>query len=396
MSTLIVELPAHRLSPQAELDYVRTPDDGGAPEHGRASVSALPWATEVVALLAPQALSWHVVALPEGLKLHAQSDPLKLRAALAGLLEEQLLDEPEALHMAVFAHPQPQHLWVAVSQLAPLRHNLDLLEQAGLTLARLLPAFAPAIDAPSCLYAMGPQASELVLCHAQGVASLPGTEIGWRFMLAQTPARLASEPAAARACEQHSDQAAPLQTPAQRRVQASLSAWNLAQHSLVLSRRRRWQKQGLQTLHQLARGRAWRPLRVGLTLLVLANMVGLNLVAWREQALLRDKQAQAVALLQSTFPETVLVVDAPAQMARALGQLGQSQGTELGTALHTLGQTLPQARPSGVVFSSTELRLQGLGLEPAQNSRLQAAFAAAGLNAQPQGTDWLIRRGGGP
>ena len=60
--------------------------------------------------------------------------------------------------------------------------------------------------------------------------------------------------------------------------------------------------------------------------LLLVNLAGLNLLAWRTgQALAAQRQAQQV-LLTDTFPQVKVVVDAPVQMARedldvALGEL---------------------------------------------------------------------------
>ena len=54
---------------------------------------------EVWAVVPAAALSWHCVTLPTGLK-----QKNRLLPVLQSLLEEHLLDEPEAMHLAI----QPQ------------------------------------------------------------------------------------------------------------------------------------------------------------------------------------------------------------------------------------------------------------------------------------------------
>ena len=61
---------------------------------------------EVWAVVPAAALSWHCVTLPSG--LHKQKN--RLLPALQALMEEHLLDEPEAMHLAI----QPQ--WQESSQ----------------------------------------------------------------------------------------------------------------------------------------------------------------------------------------------------------------------------------------------------------------------------------------
>eukprot|EP01034_Spumella_vulgaris_P029568 gene29568-36638_t len=66
--------------------------------------------TEVVALVPAGALSWHRVTLPAG--LHKQAS--RLQAALQGLLEDALLDDPAQLHLALQAQwKNTEQPWVA-------------------------------------------------------------------------------------------------------------------------------------------------------------------------------------------------------------------------------------------------------------------------------------------
>jgi general secretion pathway protein L len=419
MSTLIVDL-SHAWRPaRAGLDFVLSQDGASVSRQDGASVSRqgnaapalLPAATELIAVVPPQALSWHAVRLPEGLKLHARSDASKLRTALIGLMEEQLLADPDTLHLAVFDHPTPQHLWVAVCDATALRAALQVLELAGRVVHRVVPAYSPAYspaygpeDTPT-LHVSGEGGSQLVLRHPGGVLCLPGSDEAWRLVLNlpivgdASTLQITAEPAAIRQAEHKSGRAVTLLTPAQHVLSLMASPFNLAQHAFAQSRRLRWQKQLLQSLMAMWQARAWRPARVGLVLVLLVNLVGVKLLAWHEQSLLQAQRAQAAQLLQTTFPEVKLVVDAPLQMARSLAQLQQGSAIDLSLALQTVTQVVPTAKVTGLVFSTTDVRLQGLALDAAQSSQLQAAFKAVGLVAQAAGSDWVLgssHNAGGP
>lgn len=398
MSTLIVDLSQAWRHARTGLDFVLSQDGASLSRQGHAAPALLPAATELIAVVPPQALSWHVLRLPEGLKLSARSEPHKLRAALVGLMEEQLLAEPDTLHLAVFEHAQPQHLWVAVCDAAALRTALNVLEDAGRVVHRVVPAYSP-IGSPQAprLHVVGEDAAQWVLSHSEGVLCLRGSDEAWRWVLnlpivgaSSTPLEIHAEPAAVRQAERKAGRAVTLQTPAQHLLRLMASPFNLAQHTFAQSRRLRGQKLVAQGLHNLWQARAWRPARVGLALLILVNLVGIKLLAWQEQSNLQAKRAQAAQVLQATFPEVTLVVDAPLQMARAMAQLQRGSAVDLSLALQTLAQTLPQAKVSGLVLSATDVRLQGLALDATQTSQLQAAFKAAGLAAQAMGQDWVL------
>jgi len=401
MSTLIVDL-SHAWPPtRAGLDFVLSQDGASLSRQGNAAPALLPAATELIAVVPPQALSWHAVRLPEGLKLHARSDATKLRTALIGLMEEQLLADPDTLHLAVFDHPTPQHLWVAVCDATALRAALQVLEDAGRVVHRVVPAYSPAsgpADTPA-LHVSGVGGSQLVLSHPGGVLCLQGSDEAWRLVLNlpivgdASMLQITAEPAAVRQAEHKLGRTVTLVTPAQHVLSLMASPFNLAQHAFAQSRRLRWQKQLLQSLMAMWQARAWRPARVGLVLLLLVNLVGVKLLAWHEQSLLQAQRAQAAQLLQTTFPEVKLVVDAPLQMARSLAQLQQGSAIDLSLALQTVAQIVPTDNITGLVFSATDVRLQGLALDAAQSSQLQAAFRAAGLTAQTAGGDWVLSSG---
>ena len=87
-----VETPAQ--VPGEGYDYVLSADGLHVATQGRAQASLLPRADSVVALLADSDVSWQRLTLPK-------APAARLRAALGGLIEEHLLDDDEALHLAL-------------------------------------------------------------------------------------------------------------------------------------------------------------------------------------------------------------------------------------------------------------------------------------------------------
>src|SRR5512134_1455542 len=102
MSILVVLLPARERAGAAEAErdaapeyaYLLSADGLSVSRQGRTTSALLPKADTVVAWLGPTDVSWHRVTLP-------RAPASKLRAALVGLLEEQLLDDEQAVHLAV-------------------------------------------------------------------------------------------------------------------------------------------------------------------------------------------------------------------------------------------------------------------------------------------------------
>ena len=145
MRTLIIQLPPGLPSPSLVYAHARLEAEPGSRPLALqwAAAALLPAAdrqSETVVLVPAAALSWHRVELPAGLHKQAQ----RVQAALQGLLEDRLLDDPEHLHLALQAdgakHPRP---WVAVCDRAWLSAHLNALEQAGLPVHRIVPELAP-------------------------------------------------------------------------------------------------------------------------------------------------------------------------------------------------------------------------------------------------------------
>ena len=124
--------------PAAEFDHVLSVDGRTVTAVGRSSSAAsLPAADSVLAVLADADVSWHRITVPK-------APAARQRAALAGLMEEVLLDDEEAVHFAL--PPQPaggQPTWVAVVHKPWLVATLAELEASGRVVDRVVPASAP-------------------------------------------------------------------------------------------------------------------------------------------------------------------------------------------------------------------------------------------------------------
>lgn len=77
-----------------EWDWFLSVDGQEVGARGCGRAATLPACDRLVLAVEPAALGWHRVELP-------RVAPARLRAALDGLLEEVLLDEPAQLHMAL-------------------------------------------------------------------------------------------------------------------------------------------------------------------------------------------------------------------------------------------------------------------------------------------------------
>lgn len=387
MSALVVVLPQSAAGAATEFAYVVTNDGAHVSRHGSAQAALLPMPTqagsEVVAVVPVNKLSWHRVELPKGVGARSP----RLRAVLEGLLEEQLLDEPDTLHFAL----QPQArtdagAWVATCDREWLRGSLQALEAAGRPVTRIVPEYAP--QAQPALYATGdPNDAMLVAVTAEGVTSLP-LGAAALTLLPSLPAdtALVSEPAVAALAEQLLQHTPVLQQSGERWVRAAQSDWDLAQFDLSSSGRARTIKKLGALWGDVAASPQWRPARWGAVLLVALNLVGLNAWAWRERSALDTKREAIRRSLTQTFPNVKVVVDAPVQMEREVAALRQSTGApsgrDLEAMLAALAASLPQQRALGSLdFANGELRVRGLNLGPEEARNVAGAMRARGYNA---------------
>lgn len=403
MSVLIVQLPAVTDSLAGACLYVQSRDGHNVTHQGHAALAALPagdLANDVVLVLPAQRLSWHRVELPRGA---LRAGAARLRAVLEGLLEDRLLDEPEALHFAVSPQAREgQPVWVAVCDRAWLKAAVAALEAAGRAVSRIVPEAAPlepevaGQGVPQLVVAGEASQGRLLLAAEDGVWHLPLSSAAWSLLPLDADARATlaavAEPAVVAEAEHLLGRpVAAVQAPAQRCVLATQGAWDLAQFDLANGGGRRAMRRAADTWRAVWFAPAWAPLRWGVAVLVLAQVVGLNAWAWRERQGLDDKREEIRSLLTQTFPGVRVVVDAPVQMSRELALLRQSSGAlaaqDLEPELSALGKALagmgPKAQASALHYQEGELKVSGVD-----------ADADAALNAALQGSAYQWSREG--
>lgn len=406
MRTLIVQLPLG--APATSTVYAHALVPSGAP----ASALALQWAaaqllpaadrhTEVVALLPALALSWHRVDWPAGLN----KQPARHLEALHGLLEDQLLDEPANLHMALGHDAQAgAPVWVAVCERQWLSAHLQALEAAGQTVHRIVPEIAPTAG-PLQMWALGDADSGWLWCGSadEGVWGLPLTAVPaqgeglWGSPSARAQALVQAEPAVVAEASQRLGVPARLMAPGQHWWAALSSGWDLAQFEFQASARSRRLKRWQRGASALWQHRAWRPARWGLGLLVLSQLLGLNAWAWKTRADWQAQQQAWAQTLQQSFPQVQVVVDAPLQMAKEVARLRQGAGQlaphDLEAMLGALGQALPAALPAPRQwrYDNGQLWVQDFPLSASDQNTLSQALLAKGYQWRAEGPVWLMR-----
>lgn len=392
MSTLIITLP---VGPAPGYAWAQTPDGRTATGHGHApAAERLPAPSgEVVALVPAAALSWHALDLPKGVGPRSP----RLRQVLASLLEERLLDEPEHLHLALAPQTAPgTRTWVAACQKAWLHQHLHALEAAKRPVTRIVPELAPHADALHIHIAGEPERAELLATGQAapgGVTRLPLTPAALAWVSAGAlpdDLSVTAEPAVGALAEQLLQRRVALQTPAERSVAASRSAWDLAQFDLASSGRTRWLKRLSGLARQWRHAPQWRAARWGVLTLLLAHLVGLNAWAVKERAALQDKRQAIARTLTDTFPSVRLVVDAPVQMEREVAALrqatGAASGRDLEAMLTALGTALPEGKTiSALDYTPGETRLKGLGLSAPESTAAAARLHSLGYATRADG-----------
>lgn len=410
MSTLVIQLPARaRLSggPQpparedaGEFAYVLTPDGLNVTRQGRAAPALMPKADSAVVVLSDLDVSWHAVAVPK-------APVARLRAAIAGLLEEQLLEEPEALHFALAPGAAAgQRGFVAVVDKPWLKAHLSALDKAGIAVERAVPIAWPEdtplghFGAPFGDDAAAPM--QVTWSDANGVVCLGVNGALARQMLPQwasQPARWTAHPAVAAPAERWLGGSVLVQGDEQRALQAVRSLWNLLQFDLAPKHRgavalrealRRW------------RSSSWRPVRWGLAGLVAVQVLGLNLWAWHQERQIAAKREAMVGLLRSTHPQVRAVLDAPAQMQKETDLLraaaGRSGEGDLETLLGVAASAWPDGQPplQMLKYDGSRLSFSTSGWNEAQVAQFRSQLGTNDwVVTQDGGTLTLARSGGG-
>jgi general secretion pathway protein L len=399
MSVLAIVLdPRDRLAAQSgggdASAGVRVPDDYAfvysadgtvVTQTGRTAASLLPKADRTIVVLNDADSSWHKIKVPK-------APPARLRAALAGILEETLLDDEGALHLVLAPGAQTGRSgWVAVTHKGWLAAVINALESAGADVEKVVPASAPvaqplghfSLDASSG----GEGVLQLVFARKDGVnvVRVDGALAKSLILGAGELARWTATPAAAPQAERWLGTRVAVLTDAERAMLSCRGATNLRQYELAPRHR------GMRALREVGRRfmlPEWRLVRWGLVGLLAMQLVGLNAYAWRQERLLTQKREAMGETLRAAFPGVRTVLDAPLQMQREIERVRAVAGRAGDGDFESLLGAAAAAWPDGagpaptVRYETGKLTLAAPGWGEPQIKQLRDRLAAAGLAAE--------------
>lgn len=426
MSLLIVQLPPRpRLGAQAlgalapvqtavsEYSHVLSTDGRSVDAEGRSPAALLPRATSTVLVLAATDVAFHRIAVP-------RAPAARLRAALRGVLEERLLDDIDAAHLALAPGAEGgADGWVAVTDRAWLQAQVAQIEAAGRAVDRIACAVWPRaivatesgpaggeIDVTASLDSQAETSAEhalITLASADGVACCPwqpglgrpsGLASAWCGAPAAADWPVSASPAFVQATEAWLGRRVDVRTPAQRLLAAAQSDWNLRQFDLAARHRGATWLRDAWARFQLP---AWRPVRWGLVGLVAAQLVGLNAWAWQQRSELQARRSAMENLLRSAHPQVRAVLDAPVQMRRETEALraaaGRAADSDLEPMLQAAASGWPENLPVQTLrYDNGQLSLGAPQLGPDQVERLRSVLQPAGWRVESQGGAVTLRR----
>ncbi len=334
-------------APAEGYSYALSSDGLAQTSQGQAQAALLPRADSVVAVLAEGDVSWQRITLPK-------APASRLRAALGGLLEENLLDDDDALHLAL----EPgavvgQPTWVAVVHKAWLRAELEQLEKAGLSIERVLPASWPG-DAPQGHFFDTGTAvagnARIMLSHADEnghqLLRLEGS-LGRALLppMIEQPTRWTATPPVAAPAERWLG--ASVTVLDRRRTRAAGRAFAVESAPVRPGAAPPWHA-CLAHMGRRFLSPAWRPVRLGLVRLVLLQVAGSERCGPGTSARPSSRSSAAQdSLLRASFPDVRAVLDAPLQMSRETDVLRAAAGRTGDGDLETLLGAAAAAWPEG-------------------------------------------------
>lgn len=388
---VVVDSPQSRSASgtTAEWVYAFSRDGLMVDASGTSALQSLPEADRVVLVAHEDDVTWLSATLP-------RTPAGRLKEALQGALEDHLLEEPHLAHLAV-ARGKPeegQPTWVAAVHRAWIQQHLEELSQAGLHVQALVGLSEPGPNWRGHVQLDAQGRALAVVCGPEGVSACP---LEWPGLRARLPQAITwtVQPAAALALRESLGVQAPLIEPSERMLRAAAQGSNLLQFELAP---RMKGSQALWAAWMSFRERRWRAVHVGLAALVIVQVLGLNLAAYRARAELAALDGRSESILRETFPSVKVVVDASVQMEREIQTLrraaGQAGPTDLDTWIDLVA-TFWAGQPSPL--KSVRLDAAGLTLEadvwpPAALVAVQSHAARHGWQAQQQGSVLQILR----
>lgn len=378
--------------------WVRVDDAGTVLAQGRAPAEGLAalGRGERVALVVPTGwLAWHAVALPAGRA--ARTPP-----ALAGLLEEALLDDPQRLHWAVGPAAPDGRTWVAAVREDRLQAAVAAAQAPGWTVERLVAESHPLPTPVLWVHALD-GAALAVLAGPDGVATVPLADLDalWQPGAAQDEALADAASPAAPACTadpaafddaRSARPQAPWQAlPAARRwADALRDGPDLAQFAWRRRIGGAWWQRALRAMRAVGTDPAWTPGRWGVAAAVAVPLLAVPLAAWQARQAERALRAETERIARAALPQAPVLLDPPRQLAQALARLGGPAAPGvLERWLHAWG-ALDGPPPQQVRLQGERLELRWDAAPPA--AQVRAAARAAGLTVtQESGPVWRLQ-----
>lgn len=366
---------------------------GRAPAEGLAALGG----RERVALVVPTGwLAWHAVALPAGRSARSPQ-------ALAGLLEDDLLDEPDRLHWALGPAAPQGRTWVAAVRDERLQAAVAAVQAPGWTVERLLAESQP-LPAPVLWVHALDSSPSAVLAGPDGVAAVPLADLDALLPpgtpqddaptdAAASPAILthAADPAAFDDARAARPQAPWQALPAARRW---ADAWRDGPDLAQFAWRRRiggaWWQRALRAVREVGAEPAWAPARWGVAAAVVVPLLAVPLAAWQARQAERALHAETQRIARAALPQAPVLLDPPRQLAQALAQLGGPAAPgALERWLHAWG-ALDGPPPQQLRLQGDRLELRWDAAPPA--AQVRAAARAAGLTvAEESGPVWRLQ-----
>ena len=413
MSTLVLLLPERRRlragatadesAPTRRREYAYATSDDGIEldAHGEAAAALLPKPSMVIAVVREADVAWHRITLPK-------APVSRLRAALVGVVEEALLDDADKVHLAVAPLATAgQAAWIAAVDKAWLQDELAVLEKASVFVDRVVPMAWP--DDPPAGHFHAPaegvgnaQSVMLTWASTEGVATVRLDGGLARALVPQQPpptTRWTAEPMAAAAAEQWLGAPVNVMPTEHRLLQAGRSLWNLRQFELA--RKTRGARAVADWARQLT-SPAWRPVRIGVAVLVAAQIVGLNLWAWHQKSTVEARRTAIHALVKKTFPrvgEADIQRDPAAVMLRETQALrtlaGKARDADLEPMLQAAAAAWPGERPpvENLRYEGGRLTLSAVGWSDAQIEQFRSVLRPAGVRVDASEGRLILTRG---
>lgn len=347
----------------------------------------LPACKDLVLVVPAALLSWHRVPLP---RLPAS----RWQAALHGLLEDRLLDDASAMHLALAPGAcAGQEVQVAACDKDWITRTLAALARAGRPAARIVPEFEPD---NSGVHLLGqPDRGWLVQCGADQVHCLPLSHPvrqalqAWHRLHPNVP--VLAEPAMAGLAGDVWGQIPSLMPVGAQLQRAAASRWNLAQFDLSL--RSSLHRHTARLLQHAWTAADWKPVRWGLAAVLGVHLLGLQAWAWTQERRSQKLQHEIQGIFRATFPQVPVVLDPLLQMERETQALarasGQSAPGDLAPMLAALA-AVPGDAPGRIDFRPGELGLVAWRPDPAHVQAAQARLAPQGYRLERRGDGWSV------